>query len=209
MGCAMRPYAGSNMEPAVLIPCAGTICCTRHLHSDYILLMRGPVQRRMHCPCGRVKMVAHGLCAVCYTLQRQDRERYAGLRERVLARDGRRCRVCAALGGQKGSLAVHHRVPGCSELDLLIALCPACHARVTRTLVMDKGWPPLLVVLWREQHPEAHEQRQLDFRLWTAPPSQVLLFPGGESVEKMPARGKAPKRKEPRSSLPVSFEAQR
>ena len=78
--------------------------------------MKKLVQRRMHCPCGRAKMLARGLCATCYSLRRQDDEYFGGLREAVLDRDGRRCRVCDAPGGRKRSLAVHHRVPGRSEL---------------------------------------------------------------------------------------------
>ncbi len=201
-----KPRTGINK---LFPPRLWTTHCTRNPHSDYILSMRGPAQRRMHCPCGRAKMVAHGLCAVCYALRRQDRKHYAGLREAVLDRDGRRCRVCDAPGGRKGSLAVHHRVPGRSELDLMISLCPACHAKVTRTLVMDKGWPPLLVVLWREQHPMGHEQAQLDFRMRTLPPSQVLLFPGGEQTIALPVRERAGKRKGPSSTLPGVLEAHR
>ena len=72
---------------------------------------------------------------------------------------------------------------------------------------MDKGWPPLLVLLWREQHPIGHEQRQLDFRLRTPPPSQVLLFPGGEPTGNLLARSRPGKRKEPRSTLPASLKA--
>lgn len=45
----------------------------------------------------------------------------------------------------------------------MITLCLAHHAMVTRTLVLLEDWPELLRVLWREQHPEAHEQTALDF----------------------------------------------
>ena len=121
-------------------------------------------------------MLARGLCATCYSLHRQDDEHFGGLREAVLDRDGRRCRVCDAPGGRKRSLAVHHRVPGRSELGLMITLCLACHARVTRQLALNACWPPLLVELWREQHPEAHEQLQLDFAVRTTPPKPVPLF---------------------------------
>ena len=138
--------------------------------------MKKLLQRRMHCPCGRAKMLARGRCATCYSLRRQDQEHYGGLREAVLDRDGRRCRVCGAPGGRKRSLAVHHRVPGRSELALMISLCLACHARVTRQRVLDACWPPLLVELWREQHPEAHEQLQLNFTMPFQAPVPVRLF---------------------------------
>ena len=118
-------------------------------------------------------MVALGLCGTCYTLKRQDDEYFGGLREAVLDRDGRRCRVCDAPGGRKRSLAVHHRVPGSSELHLMITLCLACHAQVTRTAVLCAAWPDLLRVLWREQHPTAHEQLPLDFTMRRSPPQAV------------------------------------
>lgn len=31
-------------------------------------------QQVMHCRCGRSKILAHGMCGVCYTLKRQDEE---------------------------------------------------------------------------------------------------------------------------------------
>ena len=45
----------------------------------------------------------------------------------------------------------------------MITLCLAHHAMVTRTLVLLEDWPELLRVLWREQHPGAHEQTVFDF----------------------------------------------
>ncbi len=138
-------------------------------------------------------MLARGLCATCYSLHRQDNEHFGGLREAVLDRDGRRCRVCDAPGGRKRSLAVHHRVAGRSELGLMITVCLACHAKVTRKLAMDMCWPPLLIELWREQHPEAHEQLQLDFAARMTPPEPVPLFRQEQAME-MPDRGKPGKR---------------
>ena len=124
---------------------------------------RKAVQLAMHCRCGRETMLAHGMCATCYTLRRQDEEHFGGLRETVLERDGYRCRVCDAPGTGKRSMVVHHRVTGRSELKLMISLCPACHARVHRTKVVLAAMPPLLLVLWREQHPKGHEQKALNF----------------------------------------------
>jgi 5-methylcytosine-specific restriction endonuclease McrA len=108
-------------------------------------------------------MLAHGLCATCYTLKRQDEEYFGGLREAVLERDGHCCRVCGALGRDKRSIIVHHRIPGKSVLPLMITLCPGCHAKVHRTKVVWRELPPLLLELWREQHPGGHEQRALTF----------------------------------------------
>ena len=127
--------------------------------------MKSPKQIVMHCPCGAEKVLALGLCSTCYTLKRQDDEYFGGLREEVLARDGYRCAVpgCTTVKRGKRSVAVHHRIPGKSDMKLMITLCLPCHARVTRTLVLRKAWPLLLRVLWREQHPQAHEQTPLNF----------------------------------------------
>ncbi len=111
----------------------------------------------------RESILANGLCAGCYTLKRQDAEYFGGLREAVPERDGYRCRVCDAPGGRKWEMIVHHRVPGKSVLALMISLCPGCHARIHRTKVVLSAMPPLLLKLWREQHPKGHEQVQLDF----------------------------------------------
>jgi 5-methylcytosine-specific restriction endonuclease McrA len=122
------------------------------------------VQRGLCCPCGRTDMLAHGLCATCYTLKRQDEEYFGGLREKVLERDGYACRICGASGHDKRSIIVHHRVPGKSLLHLMISLCPGCHAKVHRTKMVLTELPPLLLKLWREQHPAGQEQTILDFK---------------------------------------------
>lgn len=132
--------------------------------------MKSSPQRVMYCPCGNAKVLASGLCATCYTLKRQDEEYFGGLREAVLERDKYRCRVCDASGRDKRSIVVHHRVPGRSVLKLMITLCPGCHARVHRTLAVLSEMPPLLLQLWREQHPDAHEQKMLNFECHSQPP---------------------------------------
>ena len=103
------------------------------------------------------------MCATCYTLKWQDEEYFGGLREQVLKRDEYCCRACGASGRGKRSIVVHHLVPGVSRLHLMISLCPACHAIVSRTRVMRRPMPPLLLELWREQHPKGHEQAVLSF----------------------------------------------
>ena len=125
--------------------------------------MKRAVQRALYCRCGNLKVLAHGMCATCYTLKRQDEEYFGGLREKVLERDGYRCRVCDASGRDKRSIVVHHRVPGVSLLHLMISLCPGCHAKVGRTKAVLSAMSPLLLELWREQHPQGHEQTTLDF----------------------------------------------
>jgi hypothetical protein len=92
-------------------------------------------------------------------MKRQDEEHYGGLREVVLDRDGRRCRACPNVERRK--LCVHHRVPGVSRLDLMITLCTGCHAIVERTQIVLGEMTPLLLVLWREKHPEGKEQLYL------------------------------------------------
>jgi len=103
-------------------------------------------------PLWKRKVLALGLCATCYTLKRQDEEHFGGMREAVLERDGYPCRVCYASGRDKRSIIVHYRVPGKSVLNLIISLCPGCHAKVHRTRTVLRHMPPLLLELWREQH---------------------------------------------------------
>ena len=133
-------------------------------------------QRVFYCPCGNARVLALGLCATCYSLRRQDEEHFGGLREAVLERDGYRCRVCDASGRDKRSIIVHHRVPGKSVLKLMVSLCPSCHAKVHRTKAVLSAMPALLLELWREQHPDGHEQVQLDFRSRKPAPEPVPLF---------------------------------
>ncbi len=111
--------------------------------------MKANRQRVMHCPCGNAKILALDLCSTCYTLKRQDEEHFGGLREAVLERDGNRCRVCDASGRDKRSIIVHHRRPGKSVLNLMLSLCPGCHAKVHRTKAVLSAMPPLLLELWR------------------------------------------------------------
>lgn len=119
----------------------------------------------MHCPCGKSKVLALGLCATCYTLKRQDEAYFGGQREQVLKRDEYRCRIpgCTTVKRGKRSVAVHHRKPGNNELANMLTLCLPCHAKVTRTIHVQNDWPGFLRLLWREQHPNGHEQTMLDF----------------------------------------------
>ena len=133
-------------------------------------------QRSMYCRCGRQRMHANGMCSSCYKLRRLDEERFGGLREVVLERDGYRCRVCGASGRGKRAINVHHREPGRSLLDLMIALCPGCHAKVHRTRIVLCVMPPLLLELWREQHPNGQEQIALNFGAQGPAARKVRLF---------------------------------
>jgi hypothetical protein len=80
--------------------------------------LKKAAQRALCCPCGRLGIIAHGLCPTCYSLKRQDQEYFGGLREQVLERDEYRCRVCEAPGRDTRSIVVHHRVPGKSVFKL-------------------------------------------------------------------------------------------
>ena len=45
---------------------------------------------------------------------------------------------------------MHHRIPGVSQLELMISLCPGCHAKVERTKMVLAEMTPLLLELWRD-----------------------------------------------------------
>lgn len=55
--------------------------------------MQRQKQKAFYCRCGRERILANGMCAVCYTLKRQDAAYFGGLRELVLERDGYACRL--------------------------------------------------------------------------------------------------------------------
>ena len=109
--------------------------------------------------CGSDELCARGLCRSCYDAAHHDDSYFSGCKERVLARDGRRCRVDGV-----ATEVVHHRKPGVDRDEWLITLCPACHATVERLQQLDRYLPPLLLLLWREQHPAA-DDTQLQFDL--------------------------------------------
>jgi hypothetical protein len=113
-------------------------------------------QRTLFCPCGDLPAIA-GFCCRCYGHRARSRRRFAGNRETVLDRDGRRCQAC---GGREW-LAVHHRQPGCHDLDRLITVCAACHARMHRLSAVRRWIPEALAPLWAEQHPGSPLQLQL------------------------------------------------
>jgi 5-methylcytosine-specific restriction endonuclease McrA len=98
-----------------------------------------------------------GLCRACYQAAARSRQRFAGLRDEILERDGRLCRAC----GSADRLHVHHRKPGIHERELLITVCAGCHARLHRLGAIRLWIPELLAVLWEEQHPGVAVQLQL------------------------------------------------
>jgi len=97
-------------------------------------------------------------CARCLRRRRLSLEKFGGLREAALARDGYRCRTCPA-----AAALVHHRRPGVNELGWIVSACRACHCRIHHTYRPPFGFPPALRALWREQWPGLAEQRELPF----------------------------------------------
>ena len=155
--------------------------------------MKAGTQRVMHCPCGQPKVLARGLCATCYTLKRQDEAYFGGHREEVLKRDGYRCGVlgCSTLKRGKRSVAVHHREPGNNDPATMITLCLSCHAKVSRTFYVQDDWPEFLRVLWREQHPNGHEQSALNFLISPSLARNVPLF---EDMQRLETRNRSKRR---------------
>ena len=114
---------------------------------------------------GEGKLIA-SLCSRCYSRHHWDKHYFAGLRAQVLERDGHACQLCTRPARGKRSIIVHHRRPGVSKVAFLIALCPACHARLHRTRIwnhLSSESLPHAVLLWREIHPDAPEQLALSF----------------------------------------------
>ena len=109
------------------------------------------------CPCGAGVIKKAGLCRRCYFAQWHSKQRFNGLREKVLSRDGHCCRVCGI-----PRPIVHHRRRHAPTEEHLITLCPAHHAQVERLRSNHYWMPELLFTLWREQHPGAAVQLQLD-----------------------------------------------
>ena len=61
----------------------------------------------------------------------------------------------------------------------MISLCAACHAIVERLQVLDVWLPPQLVILWREQHPDAEYQLPLPFDPFEQSAAGIALFNPG------------------------------
>jgi hypothetical protein len=114
------------------------------------------VQTAICCPCGNEKILALGLCATCYTLNGR-MPSISGACESRFWSAMDTLRVCG--DPNLASTIVSGRV--CSSSDDR-SLC-GVSAKVHRTKVVLTELSPLL--LWREQHPEGHEQRYIDFNV--------------------------------------------
>lgn len=155
-----RPFLYAFPQPPSIFPPEEREAPSRPANLVQGRELRRSRQRVLFCRCGSSSIWARGLCQRCYSRERADQKQFSGLRERVLERDGHTCRGCGATSVTT-VLAVHHRQPGVSSLDLLVTLCPACHAMVERTQMFFRDGPELLRLLWRELHPQASEQLPL------------------------------------------------
>lgn len=124
---------------------------------------RPPLQRSLFCGCGRPLQSRLVHCATCAWEIPYSARYFGGQRSAVLLRDGRRCQTC----GSSHVLHVHHREPGKHELDSLITLCAACHARVHRLQSLRYWLPPVILPFWEEQHPETPRQLQFEWEALT------------------------------------------
>ena len=115
------------------------------------------------CSCGArtVELKTLGCCRSCYDRQYRSRRLFGGLRDRVLTRDGYRCRGC----GARSRLLVHHR-DSRNEEELLLTLCIGCHMRVHHSFGFRHWLPAVLLRLWREWHGGEPAQFQLSLK-WT------------------------------------------
>jgi hypothetical protein len=116
------------------------------------------------CACGgkAVELKTLGCCRSCYDRQYRSRRLFGGLRDRVLRRDGYRCRGC----GSQSRLLVHHR-DNRNEEELLLTLCIGCHMRVHHSYGFRHWLPAMLLRLWHEWHEGDPVQLQLPLE-WTA-----------------------------------------
>jgi len=116
------------------------------------------------CSCGAktIELKTLGYCRSCYDRQYRSRRLFGGLRERVLKRDGYRCRGC----GAQSRLLVHHR-DNRNEEELLLTLCIGCHMRVHHSFGFRHWLPAMLLRLWREWHEGEPVQLQLLLE-WTS-----------------------------------------
>jgi|SRR5579883_1964971 len=123
----------------------------------------GRVQAVFMCACGSLEISGRGMCARCIARQHHDKAYFGGYREKVLERDEWTCQGCfyKPPHEDRDYIVVHHRKPGVSKPNLMISLCAACHAIVERLKAVRTWLPPQLIILWREQHPEADYQLSL------------------------------------------------
>jgi len=138
---------------------------------EFLEEARAAGQLALLCGCGKaVELKRLGCCRSCYDRRQHSLRFFAGLRERVIRRDGFRCRACGA--GIR--LLVHHRATD-NEGHKLITLCIRCHVRVHRWRWFRHKVSSTLVQLWTERHGGAPLQPQLPLRTASEIPRQGKL----------------------------------
>jgi len=126
---------------------AASACCMRRME-----------QRKLFCRCGQPLPRRAAQCRRCSQGEWYSRRRFGSNREKVLERDGQRCRAC---GTGNAPLHVHHRRPGRHDAELLLTVCAACHARIHHLRTNRRWLASPLFEFWCEQHPGSSIQLQL------------------------------------------------
>jgi hypothetical protein len=127
---------------------------------EFLEEARAAGQLALLCGCGKaVELRRLGCCRSCYDRRQHSLRFFSGLRERVIRRDGFRCRAC----GAALRLLVHHRARA-SDARTLITLCMRCHMRVHRWRWFRHELSAMLAQLWTEVHGGAPLQLQLPLR---------------------------------------------
>ncbi len=111
------------------------------------------------CPCGAQIVGRESACARCRRRQRLSVDKFGGLREQALHRDGYACLLC----GSFEQILGHHRKPGKNALERIATLCRRCHPRIHFIKRLAFGVSPLFVQLWIELHRRQPRQRELPF----------------------------------------------
>jgi hypothetical protein len=133
---------------------------SRWVRGDSVERVEETGQLSFLCFCGArtIELKTLGCCRSCYDRQYRSLRLFGGLRDRVLKRDGFRCRGC----GARSRLLVHHRDKR-NEEELLLTLCIGCHMRVHHSFGFRHWLPAMLLRLWREWHEGEPVQLQLSF----------------------------------------------
>jgi hypothetical protein len=136
---------------------------SRWVRGDSVERIEETGQLSFLCSCGArtIELKTLGCCRPCYDRQYRSLRLFGGLRDRVLKRDGFRCRGC----GARSRLLVHHRDKR-NEEELLLTLCVGCHMRVHHSFGFRHWLPAMLLRLWREWHEGEPVQFQLPLE-WT------------------------------------------
>ena len=138
---------------------------------EFLEEARAAGQLALLCGCGKaVELKRLGCCRACYGRRQHSLRFFGGLRERVIRRDGFRCRAC----GVSLRLLVHHRARDSDERTL-ITLCIRCHIRVHRWRWFRHRVSSTLAQLWTELHGGAPFQLQLPLQTASETSTQEMV----------------------------------